>query len=333
MSFLISLGKKIMPQRTRKRLKEYMKKTGKVDLPYSLYSKLFFLSVFSVILTYFFLILPALKDFQPAIVIGISAFVLTFGAIIFLFVLSLFLWVYYEFVIFKRTRKIEKVLPDFLEEVATNLKAGMSFDKALWNSVEPDFDILANEIEIVAKKVMAGEDTEKALLEFASKYKSILLEESIDMIIVGLRSGSNIADLIEKIVENVKDAYFLRKELVASVTSYVIFISATAIVISPVLFALSFNMMQIVQGLGEKLTVGGLVGAGGASATNIEPKDFITFSKISIIIIAVISSMIIADLREGSIKAGLKYIIMFAPIAFLVYVVSLGIFSGLFGFI
>ena len=75
----------------------------------------------------------------------------------------------------------------------------------------------------------------------------------MDMIIIGLKSGGNIADIIDKIVKNVKDAHFLNKELIASVTSYVIFIGVVAVIISPILFALSFNMMQIIQSLGEKL--------------------------------------------------------------------------------
>ena len=192
---------------------------------------------------------------------------------------------------------------------------------------------METEIEIVAKKVMAGEDTEKAIKDFADKYDSNLLQESMDMIIVGLRSGGDVSDLIDKIVENVKDASYLRKELVASVTSYIIFISIIAIVISPALFALSFNLMTIIQSLGEKLagsTAGGVVGFS-LDYQTIDTEDFILFSKISVIIISSMSSVIIADLREGSIKAGLKYILLFIPISYFIYVTLLTVLTGLFG--
>jgi pilus assembly protein TadC len=241
-------------------------------------------------------------------------------------------WLYYEFIIFRRTVMIEDVLPDFLEEVSVNLRAGMSFDKALWNSVEPEFGVLDREIEIVAKRVMTGEDTEEALKEFADKYNSTLLQESMDMIIIGLKSGGNISDLIDKIVENVKSASYLKKELIASVMSYIIFISVTAVIISPILFALSFNLMEIIQGLGEKLTTTSYSALPiSLGYKTINPEDFILFSKICVIIISAVSGMIIADLREGSIKAGMKYVLIFIPVAYFTYLGMLGIFASIFG--
>ena len=264
-----------------------------------------------------------------------SFLALTFVELILITVVFFSFWTYYEFLIFKRTRMIENVLPDFLEDVSVNLRAGMSFDKSLWNSIRPEFGVLEKEIETVAKKVMAGQDTEQALKDFADKYDSTLLHESMDMIIIGLKSGGNIADIIDKIVKNVKDAHFLNQELIASVTSYVIFIAVVAVVISPVLFALSFNMMQIIQSLGEKLNSGVSTGVVSINfgENKVKSEDFVLFSKLAVLIISGISSIIIADLREGSIKAGLKYVFLFLPISYIIYVVMLKAITALFGFI
>ena len=89
--------------------------------------------------------------------------------------------------------------------------------------------------------------------------------------------------------------------------------------------------MQIIQGLGDKLTVTNYGNVLNFGDNLLNPKDFILFSKIAIVIIAGISSLIIADLREGSIKAGLKYIVLFAPIAYIIYLVALAGLSGAFG--
>lgn len=333
MKFLENLGKNILPEKIRTKVKSYVSRTGKNEVPYAQYGLVFILSILLTVSAYIIWLFPNLKTANPIILVIGSFLSLTIVELIFVFLIILIYYIFYEFVIFKRTRMIEEVLPDFLEAVSINLRAGMSFDKALWNSIEPEFGVLEKEIEIVAKKVMAGDDTEEALKEFSHKYKSTLLEESMDMIIVGLRSGGNISDLIDKIVENVKEAYYLNKELIASVTSYVIFISIVAVVISPILFALSFNLMQIIQSLGEKLGSSSSYGALSISfgSNKIDPKDFILFSKMSIMIISGISSMIIADLREGSIKAGIKYLLMFIPISYIIYIIMLGVFTGIFG--
>ncbi len=332
-SFLQSLGEAIIPTKIRLNIKKYLIKTGTYKVPFSLYGGVFVLSIIFTVIIHFIFVSNIIKNVNPVFIAFASFISLTLIEFSVILVIFLFFWLYYEFIIFNRTRVIEEVLPDFLEEVSVNLRAGMSFDNALWNSIQPEFGVLEKEIEIVSKKVMAGYDTEEALKEFGEKYNSTLLQESIDMIVVGLKSGTNISELIEKIVENVKEASYLKKELIASVTSYVIFITITAIIISPVLFALSFNLMEIIQGLGEKLTITSSYSAlpFNFAYKTINPEDFIMFSKICIIIIAIVSSMIIADLREGSIKAGLKYLLLFAPIAYFVYVGSLAIFSGIFG--
>jgi pilus assembly protein TadC len=332
MSLFYNLGESIIPKKIRAKIKKYLQRSGTFDVPYGIYGLTFIGSIFLTAAAYFIFILPAFKTANPVFVALFSFLALTLTELGVIAGIGLILWLYYEFVIFRRTLMIEEVLPDFLDAVSVNLRAGMSFDKSLWNSVEPEFGVLDREIEIVAKKVMTGEDTEVALKEFADKYNSTLLQESMDMVIIGLRSGGNISDIIDKIVENVKSASYLKKELVASIMSYIIFISATAVIISPILFALSFNLMQIIQGLGEKLTTS----SSSALPINlgyktINPEDFILFSKICVIIISAISGMIIADLREGSIKAGIKYILIFIPIAYFTYLGMLTVFTSLFG--
>src|SRR3989338_6809383 len=53
---------------------------------------------------------------------------------------------------YKRRQEIEDVLPDFLQLTASNIRAGMIIDKAMWYAVRPRFGILAREIEMAAKE-------------------------------------------------------------------------------------------------------------------------------------------------------------------------------------
>lgn len=328
----VPIGEMIMPGRFRPRLRSYYLKAGLNYVPYGLYGLLFSMSFVATLIIYFLFVFESFGNIVP-LVVGTFVF-------IFLFMMALsgsvmlLLWMFVEIRVFQRTAKIEEVLPDFLEALSVNLRSGMTFDKALWNSVEPEFGILEKEIEIVAKKVMTGEDTQEALMDFAAKYDSPLLKESMDLLVIGIKSGGEISDLIDRVVENVKTAAFLQKELLANVMSYVIFISLIAIVVSPALFALSYNLMIIIQSLGQKLA-----SAGGGSVFSgvefgkelIKKSDFVAFSQACIVIINVASSAIIADLREGSIRGGIKYIFIFIILSFLVYSVMLTIFTGMFG--
>ena len=323
------------PRKIRLNLREYLIKAGHYTTPYEKIGISFIGAIIFNIIVYIFFILPGLKTISTGILlIFLSIIVFVISYYISILLSGVALYVYFEISIYKRTIEIEEVLPNFLQEVSVNLRAGMTFDKALRNSVEPEFGVLEKEIEIVAKKVMSGEDTETALLEFANKYNSPLLRESMDLIVIGLKSGGQISDLIDRVVFNVQEASYLKKELIANVTSYIIFITLVAIIIAPTLFALSFNLMQIIQSLGEKLMTSGaqnLVAGFSFGGSNVDPNDFIKFSRYSIVIIAIASSMIIADLREGNIKGGIKYIFIFIFVAFFVYEIMLKVFIGMFG--
>ena len=238
--------------------------------------------------------------------------------------------------IYKRTKEIEEILPEFLQFVAGNLKGGMSFDRALWNAIRPRFGVLAIEVEIAAKKVMTGEDVDEALREFTKKYDSPILKRSFDLIIEGMKSGGRIVYLIDKVIEDINEAKTLKKEMSASVTSYVIFITFIVLVIAPGLFALSYQLLTIVSSFAGKL--GGSTGAVSSmpikfSAVSIDPSDFVAFARMCVGIIAVFSSMIISLISRGDIKSGIKYIPIFLIVSLVNFSIFMFFLKGMFSFI
>src|SRR3989344_6307940 len=102
----------------------------------------------------------------------------------------------------KRKKEVEIVLPDYLQLVSANLNAGMPIDQALWYAVRERFGILNEEIEIIARKTLSGEDLEQALVEFSESFDSDLLKKSIILLIEGLKSGGALAPLVNKIAWN-----------------------------------------------------------------------------------------------------------------------------------
>ena len=156
------------------------------------------------------------------IVIMVVLWVLAFTLI--LFVLWILLYVMLDFKMMTRRLELEEVLPDFLQLTSSNIKSGMPIDQALWYAVRPRFGILAREIEIVAKETMSGKDLDEAMVKFAGKYDSPTLKRAISLINEGLKAGGEIADLVMKIATDIKDTKIMKKEMAASVITYVIFI-------------------------------------------------------------------------------------------------------------
>ena len=59
------------------------------------------------------------------------------GAIIVILRILFYIWI--DVQIFKRRIEIEEILPDFLQLASSNIKAGMTIDRALWYAVRPRF--------------------------------------------------------------------------------------------------------------------------------------------------------------------------------------------------
>lgn len=337
-------GNAFIPQRIRPYIRKYVEKAGKTEVPYRMFGIIFYIILILTLIIFVAFINPflqadKLKLFGYDFVIGaVSRFIMTFLSwvvvpLILALIAMICIWVYYELVIYRRTKEIEDILPDFLQAVSVNLKAGMIFDKALWNAVSPDYEVLAKEIEIVAKKSMTGRDLETALQEFSEKYKSNVVKESMELIVIGLKSGGSITDLLDRLISNIRHTTNLKNELVAAVSGNIFFITLIAVVVAPVLFALSFNLLTIIQSLGSRMSsTGGIGFLGGFSfgTEAVKGEDFIIFSRAAVFVIALFSSMLIANIKSGNIKGGFKYLPIFVICAFIVYQLALTGFTLMF---
>jgi pilus assembly protein TadC len=335
--FVHEFGKAFIPRKIRPELRRYLLKAGITEVPYGFFGALFYVAYLATFLVYFFYFWGTISSFDNLFLIFISAFVIWVGIPLgMIALLILMVYAYLDIRIFNRTRKMEDVLPDFLQEVSSNLKGGLSFEKALWMSIKPRFGIMSNEIAMAAKKVMTGHDVEVALREFAQKYNSNMLKRSINLITGEIKSGGKISDIIDRVVHNLKRTKALKDEMNASVITYMIFISAVVIFISPILFGLAFNLLIVIQKVTALLATSAQGASGNVgmltnvSKVSINKAEFIWFSKWALLIIAFFSSLIVSIIEKGSIKGGVKYIPIFIISSYVFYLICLKLMTMVF---
>jgi archaeal flagellar protein FlaJ len=271
---------------------------------------------------------------------GLLVFLLA-GWITVYFLLLGIVWACYLFYldmrIFKRTQAVEFVFPDFLQLASSNISAGMPVDRALWYAVRPNFGVLAKEIEIVAKNTMAGQDIGEALRDFANKYNSKVILRSVNLMLEGLAAGGEMADLLNKIALNIEESRILKKEMAANVTTYIIFITFATIMAAPFLFALSTQLLTIIQAITGKIS-GATAGSNSFfsfsfSSDSVKVVDFKIFSYVTLAISAASSACIVTMIQKGNIKEGISKIPIYILISLTLYTVAtiiMGIiFSGM----
>lgn len=254
-----------------------------------------------------------------------------------LFVLILFIF-YIRLVLQadKRAREAENSLPDALQLMATNLRAGLTTDKAFLVSAREEFGSLNFEFKKVAKEIATGKDLSTSLSDMSKRIRSNIVARTIDLIIFGITSGGELASLLEESASSLRQQLLTKKQIHSSVFMYTIFIFIAVGFISPFLFSLSTVLTEI---------MGSILGGVEAIPTEVATKvplaisavlissSFIKFFAITLIIIsAILSSLVLGLINSGEEKDGLKYIPFLIVISLSVFFLVKIFIKGLLSF-
>ncbi len=229
-----------------------------------------------------------------------------------------------------RIKRIEDVFPDFLQMMSSNLRAGMTIDRALLLSSRPEFKPLDKEILKTGKDITVGKSMEKSLIDFASRINSNKISKVISLINSGINSGGDLAILLDETSRGMRERDVLEKKASSSVLMYVIFIFLTVSIFSPALFALSTTLVEILtnifSGIPEIETTANIPFT--LSKINVSLNFILYFSVIFIIVIDICSAMILGLVNKGDEKEGFRYILPIIGVSLSVFFISKIILSN-----
>ncbi len=233
--------------------------------------------------------------------------------------------------------KMESVFPDFIGLMASNLRAGMTIDRALLLSSRKEFAPLDEEISILGKDIVTGREITQALMDSGKRIGSEKIRKTIGLIISGIRSGGNLAILLEETSENMRERNFVEKRAASNVLMYVIFIFFAVAVGSPLLFGLSTVLVNILTQLVSNLPTEQVATNVPFALTSVSVStDFVFyFSIVFLVASAILASLVLGLVSTGKERDGLKYLPILIAIGLTVFFVSrlflLRYFSNLFG--
>lgn len=285
------------------------------------------LVVFIIGLILAFLLFIFTKNWIVSIVVFVFSFVL------------FFLYIYIKKAMKKaeRIRNIESAFPDFLQLMSSNLRAGMTIDRAMLLSSRPEFSFLDKEILKAGKDIATGKSFEYALLDMSKRIGSKKIEKTIILINSGIMAGGNLAVLLEETASNMREREFVEKRAASNVLMYVIFIFIAVSFGAPLLFSLSSILVETLSNLlsgfpsvetaysGMPLTLSGI---------SISINFVLYFCLIFIIVIDLLASLVLGLVSKGDEKEGMRYllpiVIISLAVFFLTRLLLSGLMSGLF---
>jgi len=236
-----------------------------------------------------------------------------------------------------RARKIEEALPDALQMISANMRAGMTIENAVLASVRPEFGPLEEEIRRVSTKTYGGMSMAQSFKEMGDRVRSAAMKRAIRLIIEGSALGGQMAQLLHEIARDLRELANLRKEIENATVMYTIFIIFSTVIASPILFATSIYYIEINELIAKNIQTvspGALPaeasssqGAfltqfipGTASAEErITASEMTTFALTCIIVTTFFSALTLGMLRQGKATRGIKYVPFFVIGALLLF--------------
>ena len=233
---------------------------------------------------------------------------------------------------FYEIKKMEQVFPDFISLMSSNLRAGMTVDRALVLSARKEFAPLDKEIMQVGKDILTAREISEALYDMGQRIGSDEIRKTIQLIISGIRSGGSLSVLLEQTSNNMRERNFVKKRAASNVLMYVIFIFFAVAFGAPLLFALSSVLVEIMSSIFANVptTATNANLPFTISSINISLNFVIYYSSFFIVASAILASLILGLVSNGNEKEGLKYTIPLILIGLVVFFLARMILSGYF---
>ena len=111
----------------------------------------------------------------------------------------------------KKTREIENNIPDVLTEVAANIRSANSVESSFRDVAMVRNDYTGRLLKVTCKR-MNETSFSQAMEEFALKSKSLAVKRIVSLINIAIESGASIADVLDKISDELASLYALRRE-------------------------------------------------------------------------------------------------------------------------
>ncbi|MCX6775638.1 MAG: type II secretion system F family protein [Candidatus Micrarchaeota archaeon] len=241
-----------------------------------------------------------------------------------------------------RAVKIEEVLPDALQTISANMRAGMTTENAIWMGARPEFGPLEDEIKIVSSKSFGGKPIADGLREMAGRVRSTTLERAVKLLVEGIELGGEMAPLLDEVARDIRSTNALKKEILNATLMYTIFIIFSSVMAAPALFASSLyysEMSVMIMGSRTQLPADIPVTGGfgilmkGGSGPLITPSEVNIFSIACILLTTTCGALTLAQIRYGRVTRGLKLIPIFVICALAVFFIAHSMFQSAFGFL
>ena len=285
-------------------IQEYLLKAGIFTLASQV---LAIVSIIYIVFIPIFVIASLILSLDLLIFIALSIFIPTIA-----FILILFMKME------KRASEIESSIPDFLRQLSSMLKVGLSLENALIDMSNHGKGPLYDELRRVVVEIRMGKSLDESFSNMTMRLNSKDLERSFKIILNAHKSGGSLSDIILDVSDDLRAMLVLKRERKASVMMSIMFLVIASTVAAPFALGMVGAYSSFMMGLGK-----------GGAICEVAPLA----AEIYLIIHSICAGFLIALIMYGDLKKGIRYSIPITSSAFLVFYIINNFGAGFFGLV
>jgi len=215
---------------------------------------------------------------------------------------------FFQYMKYKTDREIEEKFPDFLRDVAENVRTGMTLPQAVISTKETYYGALTPHIKKIVIQIDWGVPFDKILKDF-SKKSTPVIQRTVSSIIEIHRSGGDIVEVFDSIGKSSLEINKIKKERSSTIysqmlTGYIIFfIFIGVLIILQVLLIPNISSFSPLEA---------------TEAQNIGS----AYSNLFLMLVLIegfFSGLVIGKMSEGTMIAGLKHSLVLLLLGYSVF--------------
>jgi flagellar protein FlaJ len=226
----------------------------------------------------------------------------------------------YEAIRIRRVHKIDAIFPDFLRDLASSKRAGMTFAKSIMFTSKGNYGVLTNEIKKISQQISWGTSITDALKDFSKRINTKSIRRSVSLIIESSKSGGNVTDVLSLAADDARELKMLEEERRINMASYVVVIYVSMFVFLAIMVILNLSFIPAMTGSGAQ----GLAGIVSGGSTG-DPAQIVAVFYLATLVQGLGSGVVAGVFEDGTLYAGVKHVFILTLVSWVTFKFLLGV--------
>lgn len=223
---------------------------------------------------------------------------------------------------YTRIRRLEERFPDFLRDIASSHKGGLTLHQAASIAARGEYGDLTPEVRKMADQLSWNVSFSEALRRFSDRVQTPLVQRAVSLILQADRSGGSTTDVLLTAAKDAREIKNLENERRTTMGLYTVVVYITFFVflgVASILYAQFAPQIVASSQAVQELSTGGETGLQGVTGNSLDLREYQMFYFMAAIVQGLGDGIVAGLLGTGRAALGLRHSFVMVAISYVVF--------------